>query len=1128
MLIMESFKKVEQKLHQFTRKYYTSELIKGGILFHSFGLIYFFFTLYLEYFLWLKPPVKTILFWLFLAIELFFLIRYIGIPIFKLIGLKKGITDVQSSKIIGAFFPEVQDKLINVLQLKQTNNQSDLLLASIHQKSIELQPILFRKAVDYKKNIKYLKYAVFPFLIWGVTLFLGTDGELKKSLERFVNHRTTYIPPAPFTFYLDNSSLKVVQGKSLSILIKTKGNVSPSEAKIHYESQQYYLQNNKNGTFSFTFYDVQKPVTFFIESNKVQSKNYTIDLLYSPTINNISLDLVYPKYIRKKNEKLTSSGNITVPEGTHILWNVYANQADSISFIEQDKIDYFNRISEKYFKYSKKIKKGINYTISSSNKYLKDYERLQFYVDVVKDEFPKITVQTNNSLSSLEPGLFAGQISDDYGIKQFQVVYYDEKTPRSQKKLDLPITTNNLQTFFYQFPDGLTLDKGKNYEFFFQVSDNDAVNGSKKAKSEIFNLRNKTSLELRQELFQEQRNTINTIENALINQQTYQKNIERVQNDLQLKKKPSWNDKIKFQKLADRQNKYNKMMQRQTDRLIKNLDEKQADGKRLQNKKEDLKKRIEELKKTQKQQKLLNEIQKLAAKLNKEDLLKKAKEFAQQNKQQDRSLERILELTKRFYVEQKTMQIAQKIDNLSKTQKELANKKDASLIEQKEIKQKFNEIKEEFNELYKDNEKLKDPMDLPDVEDQKEEVNSELKKTEDMFSKESPLEINKHQNRAAKKMKEMSIKMQKKMMEMQGDSIEENMDNLRKILDNLVIFSFKQEQLMNIFDVISTSHPDFGKDLKKQNQLKTYFEHIDDSLYVLSMRMPKISAKIKEDISATFYNLDQSLENFTENRFSNGVSNQRYVMTAVNNLADYLSNILNNMKNSMSMKIGKGKKGKGSGFSLPDLIKKQGELSKKMSKGTKKGQEPGDGKKGSKGTKGDAQGKSQGKSQGKANKDGINNQENGNSDGGKTDDLDGQLYEIYKQQSLLRQELQNQIKNSFNGSLNNNSEARKALKTMEELENEILEKGFNPGTFQKMQNLNYQLLKLEKAALKQGMDKKRKSSSNSSEYQNNAIKAINLNKQFYNQIEILNRQSLPLQQNYKKKVKAYFSDINKE
>ena len=69
--------------------------------------------------------------------------------------------------------------------------------------------------------------------------------------------------------------------------------------------------------------------------------------------------------------------------------------------------------------------------------------------------------------------------------------------------------------------------------------------------------------------------------------------------------------------------------------------------------------------------------------------------------------------------------------------------------------------------------------------------------------------------------------------------MEENMDDLRKILENLVTFSFKQENLMNKFTETSTAHPDFGSDLKKQNEIRTYFEHIDDSLYVLSMRLPK-------------------------------------------------------------------------------------------------------------------------------------------------------------------------------------------------------------------------------------------------------------------------------------------------
>ena len=1124
---MSGFKSIEQKLHQFSRKYYTSELIKGGILFLSLGFLYLFFTLFLEHFLWLKPAARTVLFWLFLVVELFLLIRFIAIPIFKLLGLRKGITYEQSSQIIGSHFPEVQDKLLNVLQLKHNTYQSDLLLASIHQKSEELESVPFVKAVKFSKNKKYLKYASIPVLIWIITLISGNNSVLTQSLERVVNHRTAYSPPAPFLFSLSNNKLKVIQGKSITIIINTEGKVLPSEAQINFENQQYYLQNNGSGTFSYTFSDVQKPINFYVEANGVQSQDYKIEVIKTPTINNVSLELKYPRYLRRRNEIINNSGNIVVPEGTNITWNVVANQTDSVAFINRDKRDFFEFVSDDTFKYSKKIKSAINYQIASSNKNLQDFEKLQFSVEVLKDESPLISVKSNIDSISRGTAQFAGQISDDYGLNKLQIVYYNDASPEVKNTFDLQITKENIQTFFYQFPDGLNIEKGINYELFFQVFDNDAVNGSKKAKSKVFNYRQKTDEEVEEELLQEQKNTINNIENSIQKQQTQKKELEKVQKDLQSKKKISWNDKKKIQNFVERQNQYNQMIQRQTDKLQENLDEKKEENENLQNKKEELKKRIEELKKSQKQQKLLDEIQKMAEKLNKEDLVKKAKELAQQNKQQERSLERILELTKRFYVEQKTMQIASKIDKLSKKQEDLADKKDNSIEAQKGIKKEFDKIKDELKELQKDNQKLKDPMELPDVEDEKEDIDKELKQSEENLLKDNKSEGKKHQKKSSKKMKEMSAKMQQSMLEMEGESMEENMEDLRKILDNLVVFSFRQEQLMNKFNETSTSHPDFGKDLKKQNQLKTYFEHIDDSLYVLSMRLPKISAKIKDDLSTTHYNLDQSLENFSENRFTNGVSNQRYVMTSVNNLADYLSNILNSMKNSMSMKMGKGKKGKGSGFSLPDLIKKQEGLSKKMKSGMKKGKsnkgkKPGkQGEKGEEGKKGD-----KGKN-GKGEKPGEGGKKNGNGEGNSNDDLDGEIYEIYKQQSLLRQELQEQIRQSESGGNGVNSEARKALKKMEDLENEILEKGFNAGTLQKMQNLNYELLKLDKAALEQGKDKKRKSNTNLKVSEKRNIKAIQFKKQFYNQIEILNRQSLPLQQNYKKKVRAYFSNSKK-
>ena len=1124
---MNGIKTITDKLHQFTRKYYVNELIRGGLLFFSIGFLYLLCTLFLEHFLWLKPMARTVLFLVFILVEGFLLWRFIIVPVFRLIGLQKGLTLEECSDIIGKFFPEVKDKLLNTLQLKEQGDQSDLLIASINQKSEELFSIPFVKAVSFSKNLKYLKYAILPVLIFLITLLSGNNNLLTESLDRVIHHRTKYTPPAPFYFRLTNKSLQVVQGSDITIHIKTLGSVLPAEVKIKFKKQEYFLQNNGLGNFSFTFSSVQKPLQFFLEANKVQSTIHQLTIINTPTINNIILKLEYPSYVGKKNETIPNSGNLVVPEGTKITWNVLGNQTQEVAFVENTERFLFTKFSENNFEFTKQIRNSFTYQVTSSNEKLKDYERLQFSINVVKDNFPKIIMQSNRSSASKSPKQFIGQVSDDYGLSKLQMVYYEAHNPQVQKVCAIGISKADIQTFFYLFPDSLSVNKGTNYELFFEVYDNDMVNGNKKAKSAIFKYRERTREELNQELLDAQRNTINNMERDILKQQKQQRGIENLQESLQKNKKFNWRDKKKVDDFLKRQKQYKEMMRLQTEKLQDNLKENKEEDKTLQEKKEELRKRIDELKKNNKQQKLLDEIAKVAEKLNKEELGKKIKQLAEQNKQQERSLERTLELVKRFYIEQKTMQIVNKLNALAEEQSLLEKKDAASLEDQKEIKKGFEEVKMELNELAKDNKRLKDPMELPDVEEETKSVDQELKKVEDGLKSKDRSLVKKNQKKSAVKMQKMSAKMQKAMLEMEGESIEENMDDMRKILENLMTFSFKQEALMNKFDAISTAHPDFGKDLKKQNNIRTYFEHIDDSLYVLSMRLPKISSKIQNDLSTAHYNLEQSLENFSEGRFDNGVSNQRYVMTSANNLSDYLSTMLNNMKNA-SMKMGAGKKSKG--FSLPDIIKKQGELSEKIKKGREKskelarkpgknlGEEKGDGKKGEKPGKKDETGKNINES----NKGGL-----GEKGTGQNDDLDGELYEIYKQQTQLRQQLQTAIKESEKGNKKNIGQVKKVLKSMEQLENEILENGFSARTIQKMQQLNYDLLKLDKAVLEQGKENKRKATVNRNTTNKNNKKLLDFKKQFYNQIEILNRQSLPLHQNYKLKVRDYFLEPNK-
>ncbi|MGK0307597.1 MAG: hypothetical protein ACI8RP_000549, partial [Urechidicola sp.] len=508
----------------------------------------------------------------------------------------------------------------------------------------------------------------------------------------------------------------------------------------------------------------------------------------------------------------------------------------------------------------------------------------------------------------------------------------------------------------------------------------------------------------------------------------------------------------------------------------------------------------------------------------------KLKKLTEENKQNERSLERILELTKRFYVEQKMNQIKEKLDEFAQKQEELAKNDENTSEKQKELNDEFKDIKKDIDQLNKDNKELQKPMDLPetkkeeagvkddqekatenleesekidsenDEEKQKEDINEDSEDTESR--KEKKKEASKKQKSAAHKMKKMSGKMSESMLAMEGESIDEDIASLRAILENLVEFSFQQEDLLSNFSRIGNSHPEFANNLKKQHVLKEYFEHIDDSLYTLSMRQPKISSSIYKDLSNVHYFLDESLSHFTEDQFNTGLSDQQFVMTSTNNLAYLLSNILNSMQNAQ-FSMGKGE-GKGKSFSLPDIIQKQGEMIEKMQQGIKPGEEKGKnpGQKGEEGSKGNG------------NK-GKNGQQTGQ---GVRDQMSGEIYEIYKEQSKLRQLL----KDALGEQKGNQGAVKNSLDKMEQLEQDLLNKGFSNEVLQKMMELKHELLKLEKAAQEQGQDDQRESNSNKQLFEKRNIKDLDRKKLWFNQNEILNRQSLPLQSIYKKKVQEYF------
>ncbi|NEW80651.1 MAG: hypothetical protein GZ086_14800, partial [Gelidibacter sp.] len=497
---MSNFNRIRAKLQEFIKKYYFNELIKGLLLFLAIGVLYFIFTLFVEYYLWLKPNLRSLLFWVFVFIEVALFGRYIISPLIKIFGLKTGITEIEASKIIGNHFPEVKDKLLNMLQLNASQQNAELIEASIEQKSKELQPIPFKSAVDFSKNKKYLKFVLIPFVIWLLVFITGNSIIFSESFSRVVHYNKVYLPPAPFSFSILNDSLSVVEGESFTLQIETIGNIIPENVKINFSNESYYLESNVLGKFEYFFSRIQKPTKFYLEANGVSSEIYLINSIATPVINNLKMVLQYPIYTGKKNEVVQNTGNSSVPQGTKVTWQIETKKTKNVEFITENIAEKFAQNTIDYFSYSKQIFNDINYKITTSNQQLNAYEALNFVIEVIPDEHPQIIVNSDIDSITLGPVQFIGQLSDDYGINKLQMVYYDKKNSKAFKSHIIPIDKAPVSDFYYVFPEGISLDEGVDYELYFEVFDNDAVNGSKTTRSKIFSYYKKTEKEINKQL----------------------------------------------------------------------------------------------------------------------------------------------------------------------------------------------------------------------------------------------------------------------------------------------------------------------------------------------------------------------------------------------------------------------------------------------------------------------------------------------------------------------------------------------------------------------------------------------------------------------------------------------------
>ena len=1124
------------KLDAFIRKYYKNKLIRGVIYTVALLVIMFILVSLFEYFGYFGTVVRMVIFWSYITITIVFMLFYILFPVLKMCKIGKRMSYSQAAEIIGKHFPEISDKLLNLLQLKELSSSvdSDLLQAGIEQKTNALSPIPFLKAIDLKQNKKYLKYAVVPLFIV-ILLLLISPAVLKDSSTRIINYSINYQKPAPFSFVLLNDSLHVPQQEDFLLKVKIDGNSVPDEVFIYIDGKSYKMNKLDKITYSYLFKNVQKSHSFYFESVDVRSGIYNLSVYPKPVILDFQVKLSYPTYTRKKSETLVNVGDLLVPEGTEIQWIFQTRDVDHFYFM-------VDSVSEKYLPnkngritISKSIYSPFMYNFYSGNDYISTSDTLNYSLSVIPDAFPMIiVVQMQDSMGSGRV-FFRGRIKDDYGFSalKFKLIKtpVDDTINKEFIEKDISFSTIDCsQEFYYStlFED-IEINSGDKVEYYFEVWDNDGIHGPKLSKSQVFEIKVPTEEELENMLDATSAKVSEMSENSLSEIKKIQKEIADMTRKLLDKKELTWQDKKQMEELAKKQKSLKETLEKMQDQIKQNnmleqqyreqseaILEKQKELDRLYN--EVLNDEMKEM---------MNEINKMIEEVDKKKVQDALENMKLKNENLEKQLDQNIELMKRLELEKKIENTIKKTEELADKQRKLAKetenskRKDIDELSKKQEKlnDEFKSLQKDIDEIQKKAKEINESSDFKrNKEIEKSISNNQKEASKDLQNKDKK-KASEKQNSAADELDKMSNQLAEAKLDMEQEELAEDAEQIRQLLKNLVTLSFEQEALITDLNSILIQDPKYQDIISAEHKIKDDFKTIEDSLRAMSKRQIKVASVINKELENINLNISKSLSGllrmnqtfYGSSKNLGASSSMQYTMMSLNNLALVLAESLDEMQSQMRQNSQKKNSGN---------CKNSGSCDKP---GNSK---PGKGKQSAKSMKElqDALNKQMESMKQQLDKQG--NKQDGRSRIGEGSKMSEEFARMAAQQEQIRRMMQKygeELKQSSGGKMG--KEVDKLLKQMEQTETELVNKTITKQTLMRQQQILTRLLEHEKAEMQREKEQRRESKEAKDILQPSQGNLEEYNKLKQKELEMFRTIPPSFTNYYKSKVNEYFYKV---
>ncbi|MAT38673.1 MAG: hypothetical protein CL946_03615 [Ectothiorhodospiraceae bacterium] len=850
---------------------------------------------------------------------------------------------------VGKHFPDLQDRLLNVLQVYREQLQHrdlgyskaliDASFADIASKfsSTDIEPVIDRKPV--KTAGKYTLYSIVAAFV----AFAAFPSTMFDAAGRVMQFGTDFTPPAPFEFIVEPGDIEAVKGQPVTLRART---TSYEDITVNFQLKEdgqddfdaVNAVSDSAGDYLFEIDDVRSTFTYYAEAKGYRSKMFTVSVVDRPLVRNMRIGMDFPSYTGLSDRVLDdNTGDITALAGTKLSYELQLNkEVASARIVYSDSEEVALQVEGKSAFLNTRLMKNRSYHFELTDQAgIESINPITYSMTVVPDMNPAIEVVEPERLTELDEDMrvpIVALISDDFGFSKLKLHYRlaasrYEPAQENYKEFSIPVPvhrksngTVELEVPYIWNVTGMNLAPEDVVNYYLEIFDNDVVRGPKSARSEIFTLRLPSMEEIFARADKTQDKAIDDLEKTLQKAQEVQKALDDVEREMksQNTKKLDWQQQKKVEEAMKRQKE-----------LLDEVSKVKEDMRKLA---EDLQKQDalskETLDKYQEFQELMQQIdspdfEKYLKKMNEamkqvspEQLQKAMENFKFSEDQFRNSLERSIELLKRLQIEQKVDELTKRSKELADKQEELAEKTenadpndqeqlDQLAQEQRDLQKQLDAMQKEMDQLSEMMKQFPKEMPLEEMQDAQSEMN--LQQMQQQMSESASQcqggnckKASLGQKKMAQQMRNVQKKMEKVKQKMTAEQQRMVQNTLKKTLDNLLELSKKQEKLKNEIAQLPMNSQQFREKAPQQAELMDELNKSASELMELAKKSFSVDPKMMQHMGDAMKQMQESMEKMGRRDKQGTGEKQGGAMQALNEAAKRIADGMNSQGGSSS------------------------------------------------------------------------------------------------------------------------------------------------------------------------------------------------------------------------------------